>query len=98
MAEILETIMLVAFGLSWPINVYKNLKARTAKAMSLWFILLIISGYMAGITAKIISGRINYVLVVYILNLIMVSANLVVYFINRRNDRMNYCADDRQEA
>lgn len=98
MAEILETIMLVAFGLSWPINVYKNLKARTAKAMSLWFILLIISGYLAGITAKIISGRINYVLGVYILNLIMVSANLVVYFINRRNDRMNYCADDRQEA
>ena len=98
MAEILETIMLVAFGLSWPINVYKNLKARTAKAMSLWFILLIISGYVAGITAKIISGRINYVLGVYILNLIMVSANLVVYFINRRNDRMNYCTEDGQEA
>ena len=56
MAEILETIMLVAFGLSWPINVYKNLKARTAKAMSLWFILLIISGYVAGITAKIMNN------------------------------------------
>lgn len=87
MAEILETMMLVAFGLSWPINVIKNIKARTAKSMSLWFILLIIFGYIAGIAAKIISNRINYVLAVYILNLIMVSANLVVYFINKKYDR-----------
>ena len=26
-AEILETIMLICFGLSWPINVYKNIRA-----------------------------------------------------------------------
>lgn len=97
MAEILETIMLVAFGLSWPINVYKNLRAKTAKSMSLWFIVLIISGYLAGIAAKVISGRINYVLVVYIINTVMVSANLLIYFINRRYDRMSFLAENRQE-
>ena len=45
-ASILETIMLVCFGLSWPLNVVKAYRARTAKGMSLPFILLIISGYI----------------------------------------------------
>ena len=87
MAEILETAMLICFGLSWPLNVYKNIKARTAKSMSLQFILLIIVGYVAGITAKLLNHRINYVLVVYIINLVIVSINVFVYFINKKHDR-----------
>lgn len=87
MSELLEAAMLLCFGCSWPLSVYKNFKAKTAKNMSLWFILLIIFGYVAGITAKIITGRINYVLAVYILNLVVVSMNLAVYFINKNYDR-----------
>ncbi len=87
MPEILEAVMLVCFGLSWPINLMKNIRARTAKSMSLNFILLIIVGYVAGITAKIITGRINYVLVIYIVNLLVVCVNLVVYFVNRGLDK-----------
>lgn len=89
MTEIFESIMLICFGLSWPMSVVKNIKARTAKSMSLPFILLIITGYIAGITAKIISKNFTYVLAIYILNLIFVSANLVAYFINRRYDRLS---------
>jgi len=87
MSALLETVMLVCFGLSWPLNVWKNLKARTAKNMSLPFILLIILGYLAGIGAKLYTGSISYVLAVYVLNLMMVAANLVVYGINRKYDR-----------
>ena len=61
MSCIFETVMLVCFGLSWPINVIKAYKARTAKATSLPFILLIFVGYIAGISAKVISGQMNYV-------------------------------------
>lgn len=86
MAELLESTMLICFGLSWPMNLAKNIKAKSAKNMSLQFILLIITGYIAGISAKIYNHRFNYVLVVYLLNLIVVSANVVVYFINRRYD------------
>ena len=89
MAELLEAIMLICFGMSWPISVYHNIKAKTAKSMSLQFTVLIILGYVAGITAKILSGHINYVLVVYVLNLLFVSANVPVYFINRNHDRKN---------
>lgn len=86
MSSILETIMLVCFGFSWPLNLIKNYKAQTAKGASLPFILLIITGYIAGICAKIIGGNINYVLIAYILNLVMVSLNLAVYFRNVQLD------------
>lgn len=86
MSQVLEATMLVCFGLSWPVSVIKNIKAKTAKSMSLQFILLIITGYVAGIAAKIFSHNINYVLIIYLLNLLVVSANVVVYFINKRYD------------
>lgn len=93
MAELLESTMLICFGLSWPMNLTKNIKAKSAKNMSLQFILLIIFGYVAGITAKIYTHRFNYVLVVYLLNLVVVSANVIVYFINRRYDRQTQKAN-----
>jgi hypothetical protein len=86
-APILETIMLVCFGFSWPMNLIKAYKAKTAKSTSLPFILLIITGYIAGISAKIVLGNINYVLVAYLLNLAIVSLNLVVYFRNVALDK-----------
>ncbi len=88
MAEILESVMLICFGLSWPINVWKNIKSKTAKNMSLKFVLLIIFGYIAGIVAKVSKGAVNYVLAVYIINLAIVSVNVVVYFINKHYDQL----------
>lgn len=87
MGSIFESIMLICFGLSWPLNVIKAYKARTAKGTSLPFILLIITGYIAGIAAKFITGQINYVLVVYLLNLLIVSLNVVVYIRNVALDK-----------
>ena len=87
MGSILETFMLVCFGFSWPLNVIKAYKAKTAKGTSLPFVLLIITGYIAGISAKLISGQINYVLIAYILNLAIVSLNVIVYFRNVSLDK-----------
>ena len=87
MGSILVTLMLVCFGFSWPLNVIKAYRAKTAKGTSLPFVLLIITGYIAGITAKILSGQINYVLIAYILNLAIVSLNVIVYFRNITLDK-----------
>ena len=87
MGSLLEAVMMLCFGLSWPINVIKAYKARTAKGTSLPFILLITFGYLAGITAKIVSGQINYVLAVYLFNLAVVALNIAVYFRNAALDR-----------
>lgn len=98
--EILEAIMLVCFGFSWPINLVKNYRLRSAKSMSLPFLLLIWSGYVAGITAKLIqlvSPEYNnptwYLLTIYIINLLMLSANLVVYVRNKRLDKLAQKSD-----
>lgn len=87
MAQILETVMLICFGLSWPMSVVKNIKARTAQGMSLPFILMITFGYVAGITAKILSHNINYVLIAYFINIVAVSVNILVYFRNLHLDK-----------
>ena len=87
MGSIFESIMLICFGLSWPLNVIKAYRARTARGTSLPFILLILTGYIAGITAKLVTGQINYVLIVYLLNLAIVSVNIAVYFRNVSLDR-----------
>jgi hypothetical protein len=87
MGSVLETAMLLCFGFSWPLNVIKAYRAKTAKGTSLPFILLIITGYVAGISAKLISGQINYVLIAYLLNLAIVSLNVLVYFRNASLDR-----------
>ena len=93
MAELLEVVMIVSFGASWPMNVIKSYKARTAKGKSLAFLLLILFGYIAGITSKLINeaymASINqkwYVLFFYVLNFLMVFCDLLLYFRNRRLD------------
>jgi len=93
MGSIFETIMLVCFGLSWPLNVIKAYKAKTAKGTSLPFILLIITGYIAGITAKLVTHQMNYVLIVYLINLAIVSLNVVVYFRNVMLDKKHTLAE-----
>ncbi len=86
-AQILEAAMLICFGLSWPMNAYKSYKAATAVSTSWQFIALITAGYVAGISAKFVSGDINWVLVVYFLNLVCLGLNWAVYFRNRKLDQ-----------
>lgn len=52
MSELLEIIMIVSFGASWPMNIIKSYKARTTKGKSLAFLCLIFFGYIAGIASK----------------------------------------------
>ena len=88
MAEILEIIMVVSFGASWPLNVLKSYKARTTKGKSLAFLLLILFGYIAGITSKLVSdGYKWYVLFFYVLNFIMVSIDVLIYVRNSKLDK-----------
>ena len=89
-AEIFEIIMIVCFGLSWPMNVIKSYRARTTKGKSLPFLLLIITGYVFGIIGKLVGGSFKwYVLFFYVLNLAMVSVDLMLYIRNYRLDKQN---------
>ena len=94
MAELLEIIMVLSFGASWPMNVMKAYRARTAKGTSVAFLCLILFGYIAGITSKLVNTAYMasfsqkwYVLVFYVINFIMVFANLLIYFRNKKLDK-----------
>lgn len=86
MTEVFEFIMLACFGLSWPISVYKSIKSRSTKGKSVVFIIAIIIGYISGISGKLLSGQVNYVLIAYCFNLVVVSIDLALYFVNRRRE------------
>ena len=95
MSEIFEIIMILCFGASWPFNVYKSYHARTAKGKSLLFLIFIEVGYIAGMAAKFMNpaymaafGEKWYVLFFYFLNFSMVAADVVLYFRNKRLDRL----------
>ncbi|MDD6762864.1 MAG: hypothetical protein PUD92_04405 [Clostridiales bacterium] len=86
MQTFFESIMLICFGLSWPISVYKSFTSKSTKGKSLIFIIAILIGYIAGIAGKIIGHTINYVLIIYIFNIVMVGIDFVLYFINKKNE------------
>lgn len=90
MSELFEIFMVVLFGLSWPMNVIKSYRVRTAKGKSLMFLIFIFVGYIFGIAAKLLADSFKwYVLFFYVLNFLMVSADLVLYFRNRHLDKLN---------
>jgi hypothetical protein len=94
LSEILEIVMIVSFGASWPMNVMKSYRARTAKGKSLAFLCLILFGYVAGIISKLTNpvymaefSQKWYVLFFYFLNFIMVAVDMALYFRNKRLDK-----------
>jgi len=94
MAEILEAVMLVCFGCSWPLNLYKSISTKSTKGKSLLFLILIDLGYVAGMISKMpfANSTFNWttkwwVFAVYVLNFSMVTADLILYFINRRREK-----------
>ena len=91
--EILEAVMVLCFGISWPMSIAKSYKSRTAKGKSLFFLFMIWIGYVAGIVWKLIefkrTGLFKYPSYFYILNLIMVSTDICLYVRNRRLDKEN---------
>ena len=96
MAEILEILMIVSFGASWPLNVIKSYKARTTKGKSIAFLCLIFFGYIAGITSKLVNETYManfaskwYVLFFYVLNFLMVGADICLYVRNLKLDKEN---------
>jgi hypothetical protein len=83
--SVFEAGMLLCFAISWPVNIFKSLKTRTAKGKSLAFLFIIWLGYMSGIIHKVLVSR-DPVLILYIANFIMVGIDITLCLINRRRD------------
>ena len=91
-AKILEVSMLVLFGASWPFNLAKSIRSKSTKGKSLIFLILIDIGYVAGMLSKILSTTFDWhsdwwVFMFYVINFTMVTADLIVYFINHNREK-----------
>ncbi len=99
--DILETLTIGCFGISWPISIRKSFLSRTAKGKSLFFEVFILIGYAFGIIRKTIQfsmGENDWLFflsaVFYVLNFIMISIDVVLYFRNARLDREREAAGE----
>lgn len=88
MSQFFESLMLICFGISWPLSIMKSWKSRTSKGKSAIFLAFILIGYVSGIIAKIVAGNVTYVVFFYALNFVLVATDLVLYFRNDRLDKM----------
>jgi lipopolysaccharide export LptBFGC system permease protein LptF len=86
MSEILEMLMVISFGAAWPASIMKSLRSRSAKGKSLSFLIIVLFGYLCGILSKFVSGNLNYVVVFYIINMMMVACDTVIYLRNQKFD------------
>lgn len=96
LATVCEIIMVICFGASWPFNIIRAYKARTAKGTSLLFMSLIGIGYIGAILCKIFTwidkGSLSALAYVafafYIINIAMVTAGIIIYFRNKHLDAL----------
>jgi hypothetical protein len=81
--SIFELIMLLCFGAAWPVSIYKSLKAKSIEGKSVLFLYIILTGYIAGITHKILYSN-DFIVYLYILNGSMVLTDILLYHRNKR--------------
>ncbi len=78
-----EALMLLCFGAAWPFSIYRSYTSKSVRGKSLGFLLILLAGYVAGILHKIFYSF-DYVIYLYILNLVMVSLDTMLYLRNCR--------------
>jgi hypothetical protein len=80
--SVFEIIMLTCFGAAWPFSIYKSFKSRRNNGKSVVFLTILVLGYISGIIHKLVFSY-DPVIYLYILNSLMVSADIALYFRNR---------------
>lgn len=88
-ASIFETLMIVCFGLSWPLSIIRSIRSRSTKGKSILFMCFIAIGYVCGIVSKLMTHTYNLAFYFYFPNIIMVSTDIGLYFRNRRLERQH---------
>ena len=85
--KILEAIMLICFGMAWPFSIIKSFKSKSTNGKSIVFLIVLIIGYVADIINKILYSN-DIVLYLYILNLSMVSIDAILWFRNKKYEKL----------
>jgi len=81
--SVFEILMLVSFGAAWPVSIHKSITSKSTKGKSVIFLYVISFGYAMGIVHKILYHY-DIVIFLYVLNLLMVLTDLVLYYRNKK--------------
>ena len=87
LAEILEFAMLFAFGFSWPFAIARTYRAKRVDGKSPMFMVIVLIGYLCGIAAHLVEGSKLWLCWVYLLDMVLVSTDLALYFRYSRRSR-----------
>ncbi len=77
--SIFEAVMLICFGVSWPISIAKSLRTKIVTGKSPVFMIVLCIGYMSGLVHKIFYSF-DWIIWLYAANLIMVIIDLFLYY------------------
>ena len=80
LAHLHEFMMLILFGVSWPFAIAKTYRAKRVDGKSPLFEIIVIAGYLCGIGSHFASGQGMWVVGVYVLDILLVSTDLSLYF------------------
>lgn len=84
--SIFEIIMLVCFGAAWPFSIYRSYTSGKTGGKSLFFLIIVLTGYVAGIANKLFY-RFDNVVYLYALNFAMVSIDTALWFRNKKREK-----------
>jgi len=84
--SIFEIVMLLCFGCAWPVSIYKSIKSGKTSGKSLFFLVIILAGYISGVLHKLIF-HFDGVIYLYALNGVMVTADMILYLRNKKRER-----------
>ena len=86
--SIFEVIMLLCFGAAWPFSIARSWKAKSTNGKSVFFLIILMVGYVAGILNKIVYNY-DFVMYLYILNFLMVAVDTLLWVKNRKFEKLN---------
>ena len=77
--SVFEILMLLCFGLSWPISISKALRTKHVVGKSPMFMLVVCAGYVCGALHKLLYSF-DAVIILYSVNMTMVAFDLLLYY------------------
>ncbi len=93
--SMLEVMMLICFGFSWPFSIIRSYKSRTSKGKSLIFLILLVLGYISGILHKLLISF-DLAIILYIVNMIMISIDIALYARNTKLDKQKSLSEAQE--
>ena len=74
-----EAIMLICFGVSWPVSITKALRTKIVLGKSPLFMGIVWLGYLSGIIHKVLHSF-DWIILLYVFNMIMVAIDIALYY------------------